>query len=224
MNKGLHCLMSIVLLSGILGPNLPRSMVAAPSTPLESEVYTEDFSTYTAKNYTQATVWDIWAKNLRLGRLDAVYQVAPVVAVDGSGNAFVVWYDHRNGDSDIYAQRLDATGNRLWATDLRVNSDIGTASQHSPAVAVDRDGNAIVVWEDQRNGNDEIYAQRLDATGNRLWPTDLQVNSDSGTAYQFTYKPWQWIAMAMPFVAWRDDRNNNADIYAQWLDATGTQL
>ena len=32
----------------------------------------------------------------------------------------VVWFDARRSNNDIYAQKLDANGNRLWADDMRV--------------------------------------------------------------------------------------------------------
>lgn len=42
-----------------------------------------------------------------------LHQVVP----DGMGGAVVAWQDLRNGvDYDIYAQRMDAYGNMLWAS------------------------------------------------------------------------------------------------------------
>lgn len=52
MNKGLRWLMSVMLLLVGLGLGGPHPMEAAPVAPTESGVYMEDFSTYTAKEYT----------------------------------------------------------------------------------------------------------------------------------------------------------------------------
>jgi len=38
-------------------------------------------------------------------------QLSPTLASDGAGGGIVVWYDYRNGSSDIYAQRVDLLGN-----------------------------------------------------------------------------------------------------------------
>jgi hypothetical protein len=42
---------------------------------------------------------------------------------------------------------------------VQVNSSSGTASY--PAVAMDENGNAAIVWRDDRNDNNDIYAQKL---------------------------------------------------------------
>ncbi len=37
-------------------------------------------------------------------------QVAPVIVSDGTGGAIVTWQDHRSGEADIYAQRIERFG------------------------------------------------------------------------------------------------------------------
>jgi len=225
---------AIVMTSALLGPAVLVQTAAAPvhlaeettrevTLLAETGVYTEDFATYTAKDYTENTEWDIGAHALRLEPVDSAHQSNPVIAGDGSGNILVVWHDDRNGNRDIHAQRLDTNGNRLWATDVRVNSDSGVTGQDDPAMAADGNGNAAIVWRDSRNGNDDVYAQRLDANGNKLWAADVRVNSDSGATDQ--YAP----AVAVDgsgniVVVWQDDRNGNDDVYAQRLDASGNKL
>ena len=171
MDKVWRWCLSVVVVLVLLGPRMPHPTAAASVAPVESGVYEEDFSTYAAKEYTEGAVWDIWSSSLRLERSDGAAQNNAVIAMDGSGNTVVVWADSRNGNYDIYAQRLDSSGNRLWAQDTRVNSDSGTIDQGYPAVAmdglgnavavaVDGSGNAIVVWWDDRSGDYDIYAQR----------------------------------------------------------------
>ncbi len=192
----------------------------------DSGVYTETFATYTAKHYTDNAEWDIWTHALRLvaRTSGSASRWSPAMAVEPtSGNAVVVWEDYRNGNGDIYAQRVDARGNRLWAADVRVNSDSGTASQGSPVVAVDpASGNALVVWADGRNSSTyyfDIYAQRIDASGNKLWAADVRVNSYAGTASQFSPAVAVDPASGNAIVVWQA-----GDIYAQRLDAGGNKL
>ena len=216
--------MSLAWLAAAVPPGTAAvSDQAAPAAPAATGVYTEDFATYTAKDYTENAEWDIWARALRLGPIDGTSQTAPAIARDGNGNAVVVWEDDRNGNADIYAQKLDWSGNRLWEADVRVNSDSGTANQRSPGVALDGSGNTIVVWEDSRNGNPDIYAQKLDGSGNKPWAADVRVNSDSGTAEQ------ESSAVAVDrsgsaVVVWHDYRNISNDVYAQKLDGSGSKL
>ena len=222
--RTLFIVMTVVLLAwpARLVGGLPSVQGQEAAAPVESGVYTEDFTAYTAKDYTDQTVWDIWARSLRLARLDATDQYDPAIARDGNGNLFVVWQDGRAGNRNIYAQKLDANGNPLWAADVRVNSDGGTAEKY-PAVAVDGGGNAIVVWASGGIEYGDIYAQRLDAGGSRLWAQDLRVNSDGGTAYQLP----PTVAVdggGNAVVVWVGYRNYNYDIYAQRVDAGGNRL
>jgi len=166
----------------------------------------------------------LWAADVRVDSYGgAAYRDDPAVAVDRNGNVVVVWRDERNGDDDddVYAQRLDPAGRRLWATDVRVNSDDGVALQSYPAVGVDGSGNAVVVWQDERNGNDDddVYAQRLDPAGNKLWAADVRANSDSGIVSQ-AYPAVAVDGNSNTVVVWK----NSLGIYIQRLDAAGDKL
>jgi hypothetical protein len=94
----------------------------------------------------------------------------PQIVPDDVGGAIVVWADLRGADSDIYAQRIDRTGARLWQED-GVPVCTAAGQQRWPAIAADGAGGAIIVWEDERPGTlgADLYAQRLDVVGNRLW-------------------------------------------------------
>ena len=96
-----------------------------------------------------------------------------------SGQTLLCWTDMRTGSRDVYAQLLDESGNALWEPGgVAVVS--GMRYQYLPtAVAVA--GGWIIAWIDFRDdslcgwGEDDlpcgdIYAQKLDNAGNRLWP------------------------------------------------------
>ena len=97
-------------------------------------------------------------------------QYEPQLISDGAGGAIITWYDYRNGtDTDIYAQRVDASGVVQWAAG---GVPICAASDHQSClrVATDGAGGAIITWHDNRSGTDtDIYAQRVDAGGTVQW-------------------------------------------------------
>jgi len=161
----------------LFGPALPQST----ATSTQNEVYVEDFTAVTYKAHTASADWDTRAHALRLTPIDHEFQEDEAIAVDSAGNAFVAWADSRNDLDDVYIQRLDANGNRLWPTDVRVNSDEGDAFQGIPTIAVGSDGAAVVAWYDSRAGY-AIYAQKIGPDGSRLWPADVRVNSGLETA------------------------------------------
>ncbi len=101
----------------------------------------------------------------------AGYQTDVFVINDGAGGAIVVWNDRRNGfpNLDVYAQHINSSGNVLWTTNgIAVCNDINY--QFVNDVISDGSGGAIIVWEDYRSGStSDIYAQRIDNSGNLLW-------------------------------------------------------
>jgi hypothetical protein len=95
------------------------------------------------------------------------------ITADGSGGAIIGWVDDRSGigsdRADIYAQRLDASGNMLWTAD-GVAVCGATDSQVDPALASDGSGGAVLAWTDRRDGaNDLIFAQHMTGAGTGLW-------------------------------------------------------
>ncbi|MBI4546679.1 MAG: T9SS type A sorting domain-containing protein [Ignavibacteriae bacterium] len=146
-------------------------------------------------------------------------QVNPKIVSDGAGGAIITWEDNRNGNNDLYAQRIDGSGVVRWTTNGVV---ITTASgdQNAHQVISDNAGGAILVWQDNRNGNLDIYAQRIDANGNALWMTNgVPVTIVAGNQYEpaITTDGANGV-----FIAWTDERNGNKDIYAQKLNGDGT--
>lgn len=81
-----------------------------------------------------------------------------------TGSVFATaWEDRRDGDYEIYFNRLASDGQKL-GPDLRVTNAPDFSLR--PALVFDGSG-YLLVWGDRRNGRDDyrIYGQRLDAEG-----------------------------------------------------------
>ncbi|MDQ3098811.1 MAG: hypothetical protein M3Q44_03625 [bacterium] len=112
--------------------------------------------------------------------------------IDGANGVSNSGYTYTPVTYDIYGQKYDKTGAKLWnsGTDIRVNSDDGNRvstagppnyNHLNPSVALDSSGNAIVAWEEQRESifSPTIWSQKLQSSdGIKLWP--------SGTKNAFT--------------------------------------
>ena len=146
------------------------------------------------------------------------YQGFPAVAAGGSGNSIITWVDWRNGNRDIYAQRYDSTS-RSINSNFEVNDDTGNAYQEEPAVAVDFSGNFILTYQDSRNGNQDIYAQRYNAAGQRVGH-NFNVNTDASTSDQ-EYPVIAANSSGGFVLAWQDYRNGDWDIYVQRYNSSG---
>lgn len=112
----------------------------------------------------------LWTVNgVAVSAADGVQRRIAMVS-DGAGGAIIAWEDYRAGSSDIYAHRIDAVGNLLWATDGVPVCTVDD-NQLYPSIVSDGEGGAVIVWSDFRNGEDaDIYTQRIDDDGNALWP------------------------------------------------------
>ena len=100
----------------------------------------------------------------------------PDIGVDPSGNIMIVWSDDRDGDYDVYCQRYNKRGIPL-GDNLKVNDDSDTTDQKDPVISVSESGDFIIVWEDNRNGSSDIYAQRYDAGGIEIG-NNFRINKD----------------------------------------------
>jgi len=141
---------------------------------------------------------------------------------DGAGGAIVAWQDGRAASGsgfDIYAQRIDGAGMLRWAIN-GVPLCTAAATQTKPAIASDGAGGAIVAWEDSRSAATNVYAQRVDANGARLWPMDgVAVCASPRGGLGFPTVAADGVGGAI--IAWEDHRGTSADVYAQRIGASG---
>jgi len=145
-------------------------------------------------------------------------QTDPQITRDGAGGAIITWLDTRSGNFDIYAQRVNSSGSTQWTSgDTAICTAIG--SQADPQITRNGIGGAIITWQDQRSGAFDIYAQRVNSSGNTQWTSngtaictaggsqiDSHITSDGGEG---------------AIITWRDQRSGD-DIYAQRVNSSGS--
>lgn len=146
-------------------------------------------------------------------------QDTPQVTGDGAGGAIVVWRDFRNGNTELYAQRLNDAGVPQWAAAGVAVSTVAGSKTNLRLIG-DGAGGAIVVWEDDRlfRGGD-IYAQRLDAAGAPQWAADGTVVCAQASPQLDPQLIGDGAGGAI--VVWQDRRFFASDIYAQHINAAG---
>lgn len=133
-------------------------------------------------------------------------------AIETNGEAvFVVWTDDRNGNADIWGDRIDTVANALDDPDILVSTALDTKVQRqiNPDVASTREGMYLVVWEDLRNGQPVIYGTRVEAE-NVLDPKGILI-SDQGAAAQRPAVAWQGETFFVVWEQWTD-----ADKWKDW--------
>ena len=120
----------------------------------------------------------------------------PAVAMDSNGNSLVVWdVTQADWSRTIVGQRYDPFGVEVGPTFEVTSVPVDTIDHHwgfHPDVAMDANGNALVVWcrgQDGVSAHCEIYGQRYDATGASVG-SEFLVNSELGN-----YKGRPTVAM-----------------------------
>lgn len=169
----------------------------------------------------------LWTPDGALVSPDPTLQRPGHIVSDGSGGAFIAWYDFRSNynRADAYLQRLTSTGTRAWGVDLPVVANYDYAEGPNDLVS-DGSGGAILISSREIYGavETDILAQRINSAGGLLWGTE-PVN----------VTPWeaqQDFAVAAPdgeggaYVAWIDKYTDKRayDVWAQHIGANGASL
>ena len=145
------------------------------------------------------------------------WQEAPTLAIDGN-LPFAVWQDSRNGQYDIYGTLLDPlTMQPLQPSGIPICTAPG--DQRSPAVAFDG-ANFIVAWQDERSGNADIYAARVNRSGIVIDTTAISIAATSFIEGE----PAVAASPTNALVAWHRGHSHDFDIYATRIDQSGRIL
>lgn len=142
--------------------------------------YHETFQDFTYFGEGSGTVWDISAHQVELVRARGITRYDPSAVLLSSGQAYVAWRDFREGQDHIFLQKLDPSGNRLWDGDRRVNDPVSASLRYGINLTETEDGELFVIFVDDRDGTRQLYAQKFDGSGSRLWAEDVQVNFNGG--------------------------------------------
>lgn len=97
----------------------------------------------------------------------------PRIAVDSKGNAIAVWHQFNGTQTDIWANRFTLEDG--WGTAERIEiNDRGPA--RNPRIAMDPDGNAVVVWHQSDGELNEIWSSRFAVSGE--WSPVARIGGD----------------------------------------------
>ena len=145
------------------------------------------------------------------------------IAMDDAGNFVVTWSSlwQDYGGYGVYAQRFDATGAAV-GEEFRVNT-YTVGNQNLSAAAMDADGDFVITWtsQDQDGSGTGVFAQRYDATGNRVGD-EFRVNAT--TEGNQRYSSVAMDALGNFVVAWTGPDESGSGIFARRYATDGTPL
>ncbi|MDD1771804.1 MAG: hypothetical protein LUQ09_02680, partial [Methanomassiliicoccales archaeon] len=138
-----------------------------------NQVDGSNFNLYAAKYWASN---DTWSDPVLLETESGAVDV-PQIAMDDDGNAIAVWPQF---DGSVYYNLYAAkywSSNDTWETAKLLESTSGDA--FSSQIAMDDDGNAIVVWSQTDLSNFNLYAAKY-WSSNDTWETAKLLESTSG--------------------------------------------
>ena len=171
------------------------------------------FFCFTLSSYCQ------WQPDLRLtnasGNSLASHNNTYGIAVNGN-IVHVVWYDERDGNSEIYYKRSTVNG-MAWETDMRLTSN--SANSFFPSIS-SFGSYLFVVWCDYRDGNGEVYFKVSQDAGS-TWSADTRLTNSSGSStYPCILSKGQEVHLV-----WEDWRHTSSftqpEIYYQYSSNAG---
>ncbi len=188
----------------------------------------------------KALVYVIWQENRLLGNVDIYGQLISLegekewrnngiaiasgtgaqvnhsIVSDGDDGLLVAWEDQREGK--IFSQRIRDNGTLRWKDSGVVVSE-SDGLQTEPHLISNADKGAYCVWQDDRNGNPDLFAQEISKSGKLDWGDEgIAIAAQAGE--QSSASAFRLEDERIAFI-WQDMRNGNADIYAQLATPSG---
>lgn len=145
-----------------------------------------------------------WESDNRLTNNIAVSS-APSISIAGQF-VHVVWHDNRDTfwDTEIWYKCSTDRG-FSWGTDIRLTTYLGNS--WFPQI-VSFDSIVHIVWQDNRDGNDEVYYKRSIDHG-VSWEIDIRITN----YFERSKFPSISLLDSAIHIVWEDYRDGNAEVY-----------
>ncbi|OHB67092.1 MAG: hypothetical protein A2Y76_15545 [Planctomycetes bacterium RBG_13_60_9] len=137
---------------------------------------------------------------------DARDQCYPDMVAGADGRVYLVWQDNRRGNWDIFVSVCSDGQN--FSREVRVTDS--DDNETAPAIAVDSQatGRVYVAWEDDRNGNQDIYVASSTNAFSTSTTSQVTTNAEDQTEPDVSVD-----GQNTAYIVWTDMRNGQADIY-----------
>ncbi len=151
----------------------------------------------------------------------AGYQGHPAIGMNHSGVGVIAWQSADTDDHGIYAQVYDNSG-VVTVSEFLVNST-ETGNQQNPAVAVNNNGDFMIVWSsmDQDGDHYGIYGQLFNSSGTAIGSEFLINSTTASTQDNASIAATSSGSFVVSWTGFDSD-GDKAGVYARTFGPTGT--
>lgn len=158
--------------------------------------------------------------------LEKSYQTSGTLIPDKKGGTYLFWMDERYGPYQILGQHFSPYAKKIWTLPAL---EVCLQSQHQrfPKSTSLSNGDAIVAWNDDRNGNlnTKVYFQRIDSAGKFLFdPKGVAVCGATGRQSSVEVLSDNLNGFVTAWLDQRDEKSTGYNIYAQRFYMDGERL
>lgn len=159
-------------------------------------------------------------------------ETRPVAVSDGAGGAIVVYEWLGDGDdTDILAQRIDASGEAMW-NEGETPSVVAASdyAERRPVVVSDGAGGVVVVFEwVGDDGNTDVMAQRVASDGTAIWndgtvAVDISATTHAERNHSAVADGAGGVLVAFELEFLDGKYKGDVDVVAQRVSADGARL
>lgn len=150
-------------------------------------------------------------------------EVQNTMLPDGQGGMMIGYTHTYVGAEDLYVKRFLPDGSMAWANTLTLSDAPG--NQGKVRMAPIAPGEFVFTWQDQRNEDPDIYAQKVNINGQMMWPNPFIVFGDSGTPSFSPQLNPRIVGTSdnAVVIVWEDHRLDpqNPDLFGQKISSAG---
>lgn len=153
----------------------------------------------------------------------------PLIAIDASGNSYVVWHGcdkedcwKEPGDLEIYWVKVDSSGTPGTAQKIPpTDPDNMDTMAMIPQLAVDASGNSHVVWSGKDETSYNIYWVRIDSSGNM--GSIQRVSAYLDSEHDDVHPEIAVDVEGNLYITWEGSEEKYGEIYWVRIDSAGKQ-
>lgn len=163
----------------------------------------------------------LWGEEGKLLTYQKGSQKNPQFAfVDSS--VVVSWTNEFEKTNDVFIQRFDVKGNRMWGNNGKRVINI-KGNQFGQRIVYDQKNGVVIAWIDKRQNNSDanLYIQKIDLKGRFVWdPSGVMISSSQDMEKSYLNLVPDGDGGAVAIFKGTVDKKNN--IYGQKIFSTGT--